>query len=100
MRQGTTPTHTFTLPFALTQNHSVRIIYKQGQKVLFVKTNPDIEIAGSKISTRLSQKDTFLFDPMQKAKIQVRVLTPGGDALVSDVIAASVEECLEREVMR
>ena len=100
MRQGTTPKHTFTLPFAVPNTSAVRIIYAQGEKVLFVKTGTDVSIVENKISTRLSQEETFSLDYKQKVKIQIRILTENGEALASHIMTASVEDCLESEVMR
>lgn len=100
MRQGTTPLHTFTIPFIVPNGSVVRVIYSQGDKVLFVKTGRDVNVSDNEISIRLAQEDTFAFDHTKKAKIQIRIITPDEESFVSNVMAVSVEDCLENEVIR
>lgn len=99
MRQGTTPKHTFNLPFAIPEGAVVRIIYKQGDSVVLVKTDQDCEINESSVSVRLTQEETFSFNEKRKVRIQLRILTPEEEALESNIITRTVEECLEREIM-
>lgn len=99
MRQGTTPKHTFRLPFSVPEGSVVRIIYKQDNSVVFVKTAKDCAIEGDSVSVRLTQEETFQLDEKYKVRIQLRILTPNQEALESEVIVRTIEECLEREVM-
>lgn len=99
MRQGTTPKHTFKLPFSIPDGSVVRVIYKQSENVLFVKTANDCAIEADTISLRLTQEETFQFDVRYKVRIQIRILTPNDEALESEVIVRTVKECLEREVL-
>ena len=97
MRQGTTPTHIFTLPFDTDTISKVRIIYSQnGFPVL---TRDDATLAGSTATVKLTQEETLKFDYGQTVSVQVRVLTVGGDALASDIIRVSVDRCLDDEVL-
>jgi hypothetical protein len=59
MRQGTTPKHTFTLPFYATACQKIRVIYAQGGIVKIVKTSKDIDVYGNDIVVNLSQADTL-----------------------------------------
>jgi len=99
MRQGTTPTHTFELPFSTELLSCVRILYSQGDELKLTKKDVDIQKTGNSLVVRLSQEDTFKFNCKQTVKIQVRALSPSGDALVSDMMYRSVDECLEHEVL-
>jgi hypothetical protein len=99
MRQGTTPRHTFTLPFDTGNVSKVRVIYAQRDNVRIVKTENDVEMAENTISVRLSQNDTFRLNHNLKTDIQIRVLTTDGDALVSDVFTVSTHQCLSEEVL-
>jgi hypothetical protein len=42
MRRGTTPTHTFTLPFDTAMLSKVRIIYSQGNSPVVTRDNADL----------------------------------------------------------
>ena len=99
MRRGTTPTHTFTLPFDTGMVAKANILYAQDEEVKIKKTEADATMDGKVISVKLTQGDTLLLDCKKAVEIQIRVLTPGGDALNSDIIRVPVERCLENEVL-
>lgn len=101
MKRGTTPTHTFTLPFDATLVAKARILYAQNDTVILRKEGSDITINGNTLSVRLSQEDTFKFTMgfTRYVEIQVRILTPTNDSLVSDIIRVPVERCLEEDVL-
>lgn len=96
---GTTPTHTFELPFDTELVSASKIIYAQGGTIVLTKTVADCELKENEIRTRLTQEETFLFDCRMPVSIQVRVLTIGGDALVSDILQVPVKKCLDTEVL-
>lgn len=97
--EGTTPTHTFELPFDLTTAKRIRLIYSQNNKVLFVREKDNLTVAGSVIEHKLTQEETLAFDPRYLVEIQIRVLTARDDALASDIITTTVSRLLEDEVM-
>ena len=99
MMRGTTPTHTFTLPVDSSFISKLRIIYAQAGKQILVKENEDCLIEGNKVTVRLSQIETFLFDHMKYVEIQVRILTAAGDVPKIQPIKVSVERCLDDTVM-
>lgn len=103
MRRGTTPTHTFTLPFAIPDGSLVRVVYAQDRngvkKALFAKAGADCNVSGCTVTTKLTQKETLMVDGCHPVFIQVRVLTPENEALASNIIVASSEECLEDDAM-
>lgn len=103
MRRGTTPTHTFTLPFAIPEGSLVRVVYAQEQngtkKALFAKTKDDCSVLGYTVSTKLTQEDTLKIEDHKAVFIQIRVLTPDNEALASEIIVVCAKECLEDEVM-
>lgn len=108
MIRGTTPTHTFTLPFDPPDGTDFRIVYAQGEdhkeEILFERETDSIAISGRKISVKLSARETLMFDATPKlvkskyrahpVKIQVGARTPGGDILWSNIIETTVERCL------
>ena len=99
MIQGTTPTHTFTLPFDTSLLTSARIIYSQNEKIILKKELSDCECSGNTISCKLTQEETFLFVHPKTVQIQIRVLTDGGDALNSDIETVPCKMCLDDEVL-
>lgn len=99
MIRGTTPTHVFTVPFDTSIIKTVRVIYKQNNNQVVCKENDDVEMDGNVVSVKLTQEDTFKFKHGQNVKIQLRVLTQDGEAMSSDIIVDSVQECLDDEVL-
>ena len=99
MIRGTTPTHTFNIPFDTSMVKEVKILYAQDDVKLLEKKNGDCTLAGQSISVTLSQEDTFLFDSKKPVEIQIRVLTLGGDALASIPEKVGVSKCLDSEVL-
>lgn len=99
MVKGTTPTHTFNVPLDYSSIKTVKIIYSQRDKEVLVKRTEDCTIESGKISTKLTQDDTFKFECNTIVTIQIRVLTTDGDALASDLIMVNVGKCLDDEVL-
>ena len=61
MIQGTTPTHTFTLPFDVSMVEKVRIIYSQKDQPVVIKNTEDCQLEGNDVFVVLTQEDTFAF---------------------------------------
>ena len=99
MRRGTTPTHAFTLPFAVDTVSNALIVYAQSGEEILRKTVHQCHMSENTISVDLTQEETFLFDCGKKVQIQVRVLTADGKALASNIIVADVDKCLSNEVL-
>lgn len=99
MFKGTTPTHIFNVSIDTTLIKEVKIIYSQRDKEVLSKRIGDCTIEKGVIKVRLSQEDTFLFEGNTVVTIQIRVLTTGGDALISEPIMISVGKCLDNEVL-
>lgn len=99
IRQGTTPQHTFTIPFDVSLAKEIMIIYAQNDVEVFRKTTEDCAIERNTISVTLKQEDAFKLDHKQNVQIQARILTMDGNALASDVKVVSVGKCLNSEVM-
>lgn len=99
IRQGTTPLHTFTLPFEVDTVATLSIVYNQGGRQVLRRTGEGCELEGNTIKTRLTQEESFSFSSDQPVEIQVRVLTTGGDALTSNIMRIPVAVCLDDEVL-
>ena len=99
MIRGTTPINVFRLPFDTSAIKTVRILYGQDNKVVFVKTGEDCTLTGNIVSARLTQEDTLKIDYEKVVQIQIRILTVTGDALASGIIYRSFGQLLENEVI-
>ena len=99
MKQGTTPKHTFTLPFEASLLSVVQITYKQGGRVVLQKETEDCTFDGVSVFVTLTQEETFLFAANSEVQIQVRALDKSGNALAPDIFYDSVEPSLDKEVL-
>lgn len=99
MIRGTTPTHSFTLPFDTRLLSCVRIVYAQKGNVVFVKTGENVTLRENTIETTLTQEETLSLNCTSPVEIQVRVLTDDGTAMNSDIVLVPVSRCLENEVI-
>lgn len=99
MIRGTTPTHIFDLPFDTAVIKQIKIIYAQGDCVVFTKDAKTCHMGTNTVTVKLTQEETLMFDCRNHVQIQIRVLTLGGEALASDIQSVSVGKCLDNEVM-
>lgn len=99
MIQGSTPLHTFVLPFSTELIQSVRVTYEQKKKVVLSKETKDVAMEGNTVALRLSQEETLLFDSLVPVRIQLHILTSGGDALPSKPKTVPVYVLLDRRVI-
>lgn len=98
MRQGTTPTHTFTFPFDVSIVKDLSIVYQQNGENIIKKKLSDCKVEEQSVSITLSQEETLMFNLESIVRVQVKVLTQGNDVLVSDIISRRAYECLDKEV--
>lgn len=99
MIKGTTPTHTFILPFDVTNIKECQIIYGQNDTEVFKKTLSDCVAAEKTLKVTLTQKDTLKLNHTLNVQIQVRVLTVEDKALSTRVAIYPVHKCLNDEVI-
>lgn len=98
--RGTTPTHEFVLPYPKEIIKDLRIIYGQNKKALFVKTAEECYFGEGVVSVKLTQEETFLFNPGKKLYIEIRVRLIN-DEIVSteDPIILRVLDTMDEEVI-
>lgn len=100
MIRGTTPTHTFELPFDVSLISDLRLSYAQGDEVIITKKMEDVTLSEQTVTVRLTQEDTLKFDPTKGIlQIQLKVLTTDGDVLSSEIIQENVWQALNNEVL-
>ena len=100
MIRGTTPTHTFSIPFDESVISSIKIIYAQNKNTVFEKLKEDCVFEGNTVSITLTQEETFEFDHGYPVEIQIRILTTEGKAIASEIRRVSVGELLDDEVLK
>lgn len=96
---GTTPTHTFTLPFEKELISDLRITYSQGRKKILTKYMRDVEMDGNDINVTLTQEDTFNFKERKPVFVQLKIKVVDGQVFNSDLIVMRVEPALDNEVI-
>ncbi len=99
MRRATTPTHRFTLDIDPSLISKIRITYAQNGDTILTKNEEDVTLDDNIAEVKLTQEETNLFDFGVNVKIQVRVLTTGGDALASEIFKVPCGRVLDDEVM-
>ena len=100
MRRGTTPTHTFEVPFDISTIKELKITYCQDDAIILEKYLKDCENTENKVNVTLTQNDTFLFRAHVPVKIQLRVLVNDGTVYGTDVASVPVLVCLDGEVLK
>lgn len=99
MPRGTTPTHTWTLPFDASLVKAARAVYKQNGVKVVCKETADFVMEGNTIKTTLTQEETLRISCDFPVRIQLRILTQDGTAMKTPVYVKSVRECLDDEVL-
>lgn len=100
MIQGTTPIHTFGIPFDTTTIKKARVTYSQNDSVVLIKEGEQCTITDNAVVVRLSQEETFLFDTDFPVDIQVRILTKDDVAIASRPQRVPIRTVLDGEVLQ
>lgn len=104
MTRGTTPHHTFELPFSV-DSLEFTVTYAQVNPVTQIKTivakktQNDCEITDNVIKVRLSQEDTLKFEDKYAVQIQIKVKEQDGDVIASNIITTTVQKVLDEEAL-
>lgn len=93
----TTPTHSFVVNIETEYLDSIEVVYKQNNNIVLTKNKfSDFTLEPNKISWKLTEQETALFEEGKLVKIQMYVTTLGGDALTTQVVEVNVGEVLDR----
>ena len=95
MIRGTTPTHTFYIPFSAGLIKDIKIIYGQNDKPIFEKLKEDCILNGNTISVTLTAEETFQFDCKKVGQAQIHIEFLDGGKSKSEVILFAVGKCLK-----
>lgn len=97
MYRGTTPTNTITVDLDL-REMTVFVTYSQAGRVVFEKTNADIEIEQNEIRVPLTQAETLAlsaWDRGQTVFVQIRAIDALGNAVASNIMTTTVNAILK-----
>ena len=96
----TTPTYSYTLPVEKSLIKSIRLSFKQNEdeEPILVKENDELMICDKTMSVKLTQEETGKF-ASGIVKMQIHILTIGGDSLMSKVMTDHNEEALNKKVL-
>lgn len=107
MRQGTTPTHNFGIPFEIPEESKIRIVYAQNENVILERTTETCSVSNQCVSVTLTADETLRFDCSNHyingrympypVEIQIGIETPAGSRLWSEIITETVERCLRKD---
>ena len=102
MIRTTTPEHIFNFPDIDVQAEAKDLLltYKQNDKIVFEKHLNELDVDGHEVRCAFTQEDTKGFVPNVPVKVQIKILTHGGDALASNIYTFSVKDVLNDEVMK
>lgn len=93
----TTPTHSFIVNLDTAFISTIEVVYKQNNNIVLTKNKfSDFTLEPNKISWKLTEQETALFEEGKLVKIQMHVTTLGGDALTTQVVEVEVGEVLDR----
>ena len=94
--RGSTPTHSFSIPFDTSAITGVLIMYAQGGEEVFRKKTADCTITDHDVSVTLTQSETLSLKA-EACKVQM-VVYSADKALVSNTIEVSVDDILSEDV--
>ena len=86
MIRGTTPTHSFYIPFSVDEIEDINVIYGQNDTMLFKKAKEDCLITNNKVVVSLTADETLLFDERKTGQAQIEVVTTEGKTQTSDIV--------------
>lgn len=98
MIRGTTPTHTFTLPFDTGELDSVYITYAQAGKTKIEKSIEDCMRDGNRLSVQLTQEETLSLTSGYMTDIQIAARV-GGTVMRSQIIQVQTHKILKEEAI-
>ena len=85
MYRGTTPTHTFDIPFLSTELSELTISYLQDGKVVLQKSLEDCIVEDYVVKVTLTKADTCEFKHTFPVMVQLQITTTGGKTYVDNV---------------
>lgn len=99
MTRGTTPTNIIDVDIDLTGATDIYVTYVQNGHTIMEKTLGDMTVDEERLTIRLTQEETFVFDPKKKVAVQIRAKFADNTAVASNIMYVGVENILKNEVI-
>lgn len=99
MIQGSTPKHTFKLPFDTSLIDKIRVTYAQNGIPLLTKEKEDCTLEGDTVTIRLSQEETLKFDENARVQVQIKAKSTDEDVTISKILSIPLYPVLDKEVI-
>ena len=95
--RGTTPTHTFVLPFHVSLLDNLSVSYRQVGHTIprVVKNVEECDVEENVVAVTLTQEESLSFTPGKIIEVQLKVITDGGTVLASPMYRLLVEDILD-----
>lgn len=95
MHRGTTPTITFSLPFASDRITALHLCFSQKSEIVLEKNLTDCTPEGNTLQVSLTEAETLRFDE-QKGMVEMQLRVGCGDArMASNIMRISVDRILK-----
>lgn len=99
MRQGTTPTLTFTLPFETTGLAKCNIDFAQNGSVVLTKGIEDCTLSENSVAVSLTEEETLALNSKQLLEMQISVQKADNTIARSKPIVTKVGKALSGEAL-
>lgn len=99
MKPGSTPKHSFELPFPASELAVAYVTYTQDGHLMLEKELSDFQQEGNVVSYRLTQEETLRFKEGRPVRLQFDFRSHSGVRAPSDIITLTVGETHIKEVI-
>lgn len=99
MIKGTTPTHTWTLPFSASNIKTAKVTYAQDGFIKITKHTSDCRLEGQTLTVELTQDETLSLNHHRSVEVQLRVVTTEDKGMATKARQIPCDKCLDREVL-
>lgn len=99
MIRGTTPTHTFELPFQVRNIDKLRLTYSQNGNIVFEKNEKQVTMAGAVIEYTLTQAESLSLSTKYPVEIQIKVKNISGSVVATKIMHFNATAVLNEEVL-
>lgn len=101
MYRGTTPSLTFKLDIDVNRITDLSIVFSQGGKILYTKTEEDCQIISenNSILVTLTQEETLELEPNKDMHVQLKLQLDNEKVSVSKYINIYVDDVIDTSIM-
>ena len=100
MIRGTTPSYTFTFPFAVSTLSTLYISFGQAMdEIAISKSLTDCTVDGNSVTVSLTQSDTLALSADRPVFIQIRAKDTDGIAYASDMAKINLGDVIKEGVI-